>query len=264
MSTYQCQPTSTKHSSSLTIPNRAPLKIPPSLDRTNVRSKSQITTPPSRRPLTPKQTHWVQENVGIFMYYAHAVDNTMLTSIGYIASAHSTSSFADIRQRILHFLDYVAFHPNASIRYAASQMQLWAHIDASYLCKSKARSRAGGYHFLWDKPSFPIRKSDTPPPLNAPVLVILKKLTAQEAERGAGLVNGKDFVPSIRALEEMDYQQSPVPLQFDNNLATSWMTNANKNSQKVWTCIIIGCLTVHVRNNFIFFGVGAKIPQISI
>jgi hypothetical protein len=45
-------------------------------------------------------------------------------------------------------LDYLATHPDATIRYHASDMILHIHSDASYLPVSNARSRLGGLSFL--------------------------------------------------------------------------------------------------------------------
>jgi hypothetical protein len=47
-------------------------------------------------------------------------------------------------QRVDQFLDYMWMHPDAIIRYCASDMILNVHSDASYLSAPKARSRAGG------------------------------------------------------------------------------------------------------------------------
>ena len=55
-------------------------------------------------------------------------------------------------KRARHLLDYMATHPDAKIRYKASDMVLNVHSDASYLSAPKARSRAGGYFFLGQKP----------------------------------------------------------------------------------------------------------------
>jgi hypothetical protein len=41
-------------------------------------------------------------------------------------------------------LDYLATHPDATIRYNASDMILHIHSNASYLSVSNARSRLGG------------------------------------------------------------------------------------------------------------------------
>jgi hypothetical protein len=43
-------------------------------------------------------------------------------------------------------------HPDATIRYHASDMILHIHSDASYLSVSHARSRLGGLFFCGDKP----------------------------------------------------------------------------------------------------------------
>ena len=48
-------------------------------------------------------------------------------------------------------LDYLATHPDATIRYHASDMILHIHSDASYLSVSNARSRLGGLFFLGSK-----------------------------------------------------------------------------------------------------------------
>jgi hypothetical protein len=48
-------------------------------------------------------------------------------------------------------LDYLATHPDATIRYHTSDMILHIHSDASYLSVSNARSRLGGLFFLGNK-----------------------------------------------------------------------------------------------------------------
>jgi hypothetical protein len=94
----------------------------------------------------------------------------MQTAISSIASSVSTSTWEDIAYRINHFLNYAATHPNAKLRYTASQMHLWLHSDASYLNESKARSFNGGFFYLSDKLKLPIKAEDPAPPLNAPTL----------------------------------------------------------------------------------------------
>eukprot|EP00957_Ditylum_brightwellii_P090443 6887935-Ditylum_brightwellii.AAC.1 len=48
-------------------------------------------------------------------------------------------------------LDYVATYPNAAVCFVASDMILAVHSDASYLFKSKARSRETGHFYLATK-----------------------------------------------------------------------------------------------------------------
>jgi hypothetical protein len=45
-------------------------------------------------------------------------------------------------------LDYLATHPNATVRFHASDMILNIHLDASYLSEANAHSRACG-NFSW-------------------------------------------------------------------------------------------------------------------
>jgi len=55
-------------------------------------------------------------------------------------------------KRVSQFLDYMLKHPDAIIRYRASDMILNVHSDASYLSAPKVCSRAGGYFFLGSIP----------------------------------------------------------------------------------------------------------------
>jgi hypothetical protein len=48
-------------------------------------------------------------------------------------------------------MDYLATHPDATVRYHASDMVLHIHSDASYFSISNARSRLGGLFFLVNK-----------------------------------------------------------------------------------------------------------------
>ncbi len=89
----------------------------------------------------------IQKNVQSFLYYARAVDPTILMMISAIASQQAAHT-EDTCNRVNQFLDYKATNPNAKIGYLASDMLLNVHSDASYLSTPKARSQAGGYFFL--------------------------------------------------------------------------------------------------------------------
>ena len=47
-------------------------------------------------------------------------------------------------------MDYCYTHPDATIRFMASEMILALHSDASYLSEPGAKSRAGGHFYLKD------------------------------------------------------------------------------------------------------------------
>ena len=85
--------------------------------------------------------------MGTLLYYAQAVDATILVALGTITAQHSiatqtTSKCAN------HLLDYCHTHPDAKLRYHASDMILHIHSDASYNSEAKARSRAVGHFYL--------------------------------------------------------------------------------------------------------------------
>ena len=153
----------------------------------------------------------------------------MLLPIGSIGSAKSTDTMDNLRKRIDHFLDYAATHPNTKIKYITSAIQLWVESDASYICESRAQSRAGGLLYLSDKPKsplFPDSPPHTPPHTpNRHIQVISKIIytvtsSAQEAENGAGFITGKEITPARVIIEEMCHPQGPTPLKFDNKCAT--------------------------------------------
>ncbi len=71
-------------------------------------------------------------------------------------------------------LDYLATHPDATIRYYASDMILAICSDAAYLVLPNARSRAAGHFFLTDLPG---AASNPPQPKpNGPIHVLCKTL----------------------------------------------------------------------------------------
>ena len=75
------------------------------------------------------------------------VDSTVLMALSEMGSEQATSTTKTMADAI-HFLDYLATHPDATIRYHASDMILNIHSDALYLSEAKARSRACGHFFM--------------------------------------------------------------------------------------------------------------------
>ena len=89
----------------------------------------------------------IQQLVGTILYYARSVDTTALMALSQLGSEQSVATEKTLADAE-HLLDYLATHPNATIRYHASDMILNNHSDASYLSASRGRSRAGGHFFL--------------------------------------------------------------------------------------------------------------------
>ena len=97
---------------------------------------------PKIRPLTPTNRLIIQKFVGLFQYYSRTLDSTMLASISSIATNMTTAAHKDLEFRMNQFLNYAATHPDAKIRFIASEMRLWVHSDASYLTEPKAQSQS--------------------------------------------------------------------------------------------------------------------------
>ena len=94
-------------------------------------------------PLNDKNKKSVQQVLGSFLYYARAIDLTILHALSAIASEQSKPTERTMK-RVQQLLDYLNTNPNAVIRFRSSNMILNAHSDASYLSAGNGRSRAGG------------------------------------------------------------------------------------------------------------------------
>ena len=66
------------------------------------------------------------------MYYARAVDPTMLVSLNTIA-AQKPKTTQETAKKVVQLLNYAATHPEAITRYHASGIKLHMHSDASYI-----------------------------------------------------------------------------------------------------------------------------------
>jgi hypothetical protein len=115
----------------------------------------------------------MQEVLGTLLYYAPAIDSTILVPISTLASqqAHGTNA---TMIALTQLLNYAATNPEATILYSASDMVLHVSSEASYLTAPEARSRAAGYHYLSSRPidlDQPPLPTDPDPPNNGAIHV---------------------------------------------------------------------------------------------
>jgi hypothetical protein len=108
---------------------------------------------------------------------------------------------------ISHLLDYSSTHPELSIRYYTSDMQLKNHSDASYLSDPNAKSRIGVYLYLGNKTD-----SSTTPLTNGTLLFhtpVLRHVVSSvaDAEFGAVFVNAKEGTVTRTNLSEMGHKK---------------------------------------------------------
>jgi hypothetical protein len=115
-------------------------------------AKTQYATKDETPLLTAKQCLTIQKVKGSVLYYARAVDPTVLMPLNDIAT-EQTKATEKTQAATNQLLDYLATHPDATIRYHASDMILHIHIDASYLSVSNARSRLGGRFWATNPPN---------------------------------------------------------------------------------------------------------------
>ena len=95
-------------------------------------------------------------------------------------------------------------------------MVLAVHSDASYLSEPKARSRAGGHHYLSNDSKIPPNNRAV---LNVAQIIKAVMLSAAEAEIGALFINAREAIPARTTLEELGHPQPPTPMQTDNTTA---------------------------------------------
>jgi hypothetical protein len=82
----------------------------------------QLTTPVDDTALLPPaELTRIQEITGTLLFYARAIDITMLVALGTIASNQSKGTQAT-DQALTQMLNYAAAHPDATVRYTASDM----------------------------------------------------------------------------------------------------------------------------------------------
>ena len=196
----------------------------------------QLTDPIDNSPsLSPAEIRTVQEAVGTLLYYGRAVDSTLLVALNSIGSQQSKAT-KKTQDAVAQLFDYVATHPDATVRFHASDMMLHVHSDASYLSCTNARSRAGGHFFLSSRPLHPSRPPgphEKQPPINGPIHIVSSTMknvlsSAAEAELGALFHNAKDAEPLRATLHDLGHPQPPTPITTDNKCAWGIANNEVK------------------------------------
>ena len=155
------------------------------------------------------------------LYYARAVNPTMLTSRGSI-SAQQANPTEKTMQNVRLLLDYVDSHPDAILTYQASEMVLAGHINTSYLSKIKDGSRAGGNFFISNNTALTLNNGSV---FTFDKFIKAVMSSASKAELGALFINRKEDIPARQALEEMGHKQPPTPMENNNTNEHGVVTN---------------------------------------
>ena len=143
-------------------------------------------------------------------------------------SSQQSAPTENTMKRVTQLLDYMWTHPDAIIRYHASEMILNVHSDASYLSAPKAHSRAGGHFFLGSLP-----RDGDPIKLNGAIHVtctILKLIAASatEAKLGALFLNAHEAKVFRLVLAKRGHPQPPTLIHIDNTTTVGIVNNTIK------------------------------------
>jgi hypothetical protein len=151
--------------------------------------------------MTPPSSHsqnlHASRNHRYRAFYCRVINITMLMALGNISSKKPKGTHATA-QAITQLLNYSSAHPDATIRYHASDMCLHIHSDASYLSEANARIHTGGTFSLIAKSADPAKHPsvDAPPPPYNGAIHTISAITANamasatEAEFGVSHRNG--------------------------------------------------------------------------
>jgi hypothetical protein len=216
-----------KHITSKTIQN-----CPYSPTHKQFGSEAQRPLPPNSTPrLNKKGIKRVQQIVGSILYYARAVDMTVLMALSTIA-IEQTKATEQTLARCFQLLDYLSHHSRAKVRFYASDMIMNIHPDASYLSEGRARSRTCRHFFMgWWMP-----KDGKPIKINGAFHVsTLTLLDSSSHPRpkpnwGALFHNYQMGITFCSILADMGHIQPKTPVHCDNATAVG-ITNSTVKRQ---------------------------------
>jgi hypothetical protein len=178
-------------------------------------AKVQYALDDDTDPLSAADTKTLQEIVGSMLYYARAVDPTMLTTTNTIASLQANPTQA-VRAQAVRLLQYAAAYPNNAIVYTKSKMHVILQVDASYLSRSNARSVAGGVAYFGDAAN-PTKENGMIHAISSIIDVVVA--SAGEAEYGSAFIFAQHGVWLRTIAIALGHIQPPTPILCDNEFA---------------------------------------------
>ena len=187
--------------------------------------QQQATPEDTSEALDADRSKTLSQMIGVWIYYAAAIDSSMKTTIGKLASRQAKPT-VNLWTDMITFNQYAATWPNATVTFHASDMRLKVHSDASYLSETLARSRAAGYIYLG---TINEDAEETNGAIEI-VCTIIKSIvsSACEAEYAALFINGQIAECLRNTLSDFGYQQGPTPIITDNKAAEGIATRSLK------------------------------------
>jgi hypothetical protein len=179
--------------------------------------KIQMTDPTdTTAPLSDEKSKLLQKITGKFLYYAWAMDPTMLVTLSALVSMQTKGTKLTMVDTI-KFLYYCTTHPDANIWYKALDMILRVPLDSLYLSEASTCSCAGGLFYIW---STNIDNTK----LNSAILTsmsIMKPILSSASEAEIGMLSEycKNAIILQTTLHKMGWKQPAMLMQTDNSTA---------------------------------------------
>ena len=92
----------------------------------------RATQEPTEPLLPPDEKQQVQAITRTFLYYGLGIDSTILVTLNEIGGQQSTAT-TDTEKKCVKLMDYRHTHPDAVVRFHATDMILYIESDAAYL-----------------------------------------------------------------------------------------------------------------------------------
>jgi hypothetical protein len=179
------------------------------------------------KPILPKEKLRLQVVLGTLLYYARAIDSTLLPPISDLSSEQANGSKRTMA-KASQLLDYCVTNPESIARFHASLMYCTIKSNACYLSVSKAWSRVADYIYLSSQ-----SKSTMPIPINGVIHLFCHMMSrvlssATQAKLGALIHNREE--PCLSKLRSLKWAilQAPTVFITDNSIAAGIASNTIK------------------------------------
>ena len=158
----------------------------------------------------------IQGIIGAILFYALAVEPTVITAVCDLASEQARPT-AQLLTKVDRLLSYVTSYPNNELIFQASDMNYKMESDGSYLSRASSQSVAGGFgHFGMNDPESTF--------VNGPIYNISKVLdvivaSAGECEYGSLFKNLQNGSWTRLICKSMGHPQTTTEVRCDNQCA---------------------------------------------
>ena len=177
-------------------------------------------------PTLPLDTiKYIQRVVGALLYYALAVDCTLVPAVTAISSAQAQPT-QPVLDALNHLLGYAAANPHATLVFKASDMRLHVGVDGSHLSRPNSRSVAGAFFFVGD--------TSDPTIINGPVecmstVIPVVTASAGETEYASLFMAAQKACPLRQTLYDLGYPQPATLIPVDNTCAVGLANDVVKS-----------------------------------